>query len=654
MKAKRIKKSDLTKGSVSIMLAVLMLPVYTFAGVVVDGTRVSSAGQMTSGAVDLTMNAALASYDDVLKSVYGLFAMSQNDEELNENLYSYFNQTISASPVANDQSDDEYMGQIAEFFSDPEKTDFDNLIKLQTDSFDAKPVENAVLSNPVVMKNQIVEYMKYSGPLSIGRGLITKLGVFGNFKKQNKAVQSKVKYEESLGDIQDLCEKVYNNVTEYNSYLNESGLSDISKTDSDIDSVLGHYRSASLSLALSSASSLEIPDIPDTKQISKEIKRSASQNGRSEIDEISTRIKEYIPYTKDEYGSISGGQSGFTDTVSQTDTLSSDEIAYVYNMHCVLYGEYSSFLKLIKLYDKYYDKLSDSEKESYKDEYGLFSKYNDIINGQINKAREIHTGWKDNADNEIRNAQNIIEEKRNAISKLNDSLKKTSDCLDKLEDKLSDAEKSGKTWADAISALSDGEVKSSMRSEFENSAGSLNKEDMKQFSDSVKSDIDGLKRLDEYLSGFTFDTSSRDFYICNYEDASESADTLMDECMHRPDGGVPGDYSQAGDEFKFYRYLADICRNKDTVESNTEGFMENMNSAGNTSKITEPDLSQAASSDISSVIDQDKLDSIFNSSSYDQSEEEYNVSDSKSSDEDDMLENQKDVMASTSDFLRKV
>ena len=652
MKTKRIKKSDLAKGSVSIMLAVLMIPVYTFAGVVVDGTRVLSAGQMTSGAVDLTMNAALASYDDVLKSVYGLFAMSQNEEELSDNLYSFFNQTISASDIEDDS--DDYISQIAEFFSDSGKSDFDNLIRLSTESFDASLVENAVLSNPVVMKNQIVEYMKYSGPLSIGRGLITKLGVFKDFKKQNKAVDTKVKYEESLGDIQDLCEKVFYNVSDYNSYLNESSISDINRTTSDIQRACEYYRSASHSLVLCSSSSLEIPETPDTTELNKEIKRSARENDRSKIDETSIRIQTYIPYTKDENGNITNDESDFITKILDAGALESNETGYVFNMHCLLHCEYLSFIQLNILYKKYYDELSDEEKQSYKDEYDLFSRYSGIIDSQINKARQIHSGWKENADNDLINAQSIFDEKRANVSKLIDYLEKTSNALDKLKDKVDDAEVKGRTWSDAISDLSDGEVKSSMQGEFENSAGSLNKDDINEFFDSINADITGIKRLDEYLSEFIFNTDQRDFYICNDTDAADSAEILFSECLSRPDGNVPGDYNQAGDELNFYRYLADMCKKKDEEESQTEGFMESMNSSGSSLNISEPDISQAYSSDISSMIDQEKLDSIFNSSLYEESEDEYNVSDSKSSDEDDMLENQKNILASTSDFLQNL
>ena len=65
------------KGSISIFLVIIMVPMMCLSGLIVDGSRVELAKASMSSAGDLTMNSALANYDTVLKDVYGLFAMSQ-------------------------------------------------------------------------------------------------------------------------------------------------------------------------------------------------------------------------------------------------------------------------------------------------------------------------------------------------------------------------------------------------------------------------------------------------------------------------------------------------------------------------------------------------------------------------------------------------
>ena len=71
-----------TKGAISIFLVLIMLPMFTCAGLIVDGARISAARTSVTGAGDLAMNAALSEYDEILKDVYGLFAMYVTTEEL--------------------------------------------------------------------------------------------------------------------------------------------------------------------------------------------------------------------------------------------------------------------------------------------------------------------------------------------------------------------------------------------------------------------------------------------------------------------------------------------------------------------------------------------------------------------------------------------
>lgn len=220
LKNKDVKKS---RASVCIFLSFLMLPIYSFAAVIVDAARVSSARQMVSCSADMTLNSGLAGYNDVLKTVYGLFAMSSTEEELQQNLSGYFYRTIENTALSEaDEKGKKYIDSIGSIFSDPSNADFDNLVRLTTDSFKASYIDGAVLSNPDVMKNQIVEYMKYIGPVRAGKGFITKLGVFKDFEKQSEAVEAKIEHNKSLGKITELCSKIYSGSFSYNKFIEET------------------------------------------------------------------------------------------------------------------------------------------------------------------------------------------------------------------------------------------------------------------------------------------------------------------------------------------------------------------------------------------------------------------------------------------------
>ena len=63
------------RGSISLFLVLIMLPMFILAGLVIDGSRISVAKTEVSGAGDLAMNAALSDYNQYLQEVYGLFGV---------------------------------------------------------------------------------------------------------------------------------------------------------------------------------------------------------------------------------------------------------------------------------------------------------------------------------------------------------------------------------------------------------------------------------------------------------------------------------------------------------------------------------------------------------------------------------------------------
>ncbi len=108
MKQKTKKK---IRGSITVLMVIILLPMMTLSSIIVDSSRINMARTMISSAGDLTMNTALANYDTILKDVYGLFAMSQNmsDEELADSLKTYFSKTLVSYGVVNEAESGEYV-----------------------------------------------------------------------------------------------------------------------------------------------------------------------------------------------------------------------------------------------------------------------------------------------------------------------------------------------------------------------------------------------------------------------------------------------------------------------------------------------------------------------------------------------------------------
>lgn len=210
-----------TQGSVSIMLCVLMLPMVLFSSLVIDTSRIYAAKTAINGAGDLAMNARLSEYDKVLYELYGIFASCDTETELKTAVTDYFRSTIERTLGDSDKND--IAGKITDSLLgvafDPKAGDsFDNLVSLSLNSdngFSLDGIPSSVLANPTVLKRQIIETMKYRGPVSIASTLLNKIGVFKNSGKQTEVFEKKIEYSTELDELTQLCLDTYRLIAGY-------------------------------------------------------------------------------------------------------------------------------------------------------------------------------------------------------------------------------------------------------------------------------------------------------------------------------------------------------------------------------------------------------------------------------------------------------
>ena len=153
------------KGGISIFLAIVLLPMLMFASIFVDMSRISLGKAVAASAGDLALNTALSSYDVVLKDMYGLFATSQNIDELLENLEGYYRKSIEPIGLSKDEKED-FVQQAMSLLR--ESTGNDNLLNMSLVDFKVNKPDTASVINPAILKSQIVEFMKYRGPINLG------------------------------------------------------------------------------------------------------------------------------------------------------------------------------------------------------------------------------------------------------------------------------------------------------------------------------------------------------------------------------------------------------------------------------------------------------------------------------------------------------
>lgn len=211
-------RPDGSHGSVTVFLTMILLPMLLLMITLTDYAKITVAKNQVSDAGELAANAGLSYYDEYLKDMYGLFAVSKDTAELQEHLEDYFTATLEGAGVEENST---FLKDLKDIFSAAESTEdtYLGLIQLEKQSFSVEEMKGANLTNASLLNNQIMDYMQYRGPLVIAGGILDKINAFKDLKQETKVSQDKIKYEKNLSDIEKLCETAYKKINLYNDTL---------------------------------------------------------------------------------------------------------------------------------------------------------------------------------------------------------------------------------------------------------------------------------------------------------------------------------------------------------------------------------------------------------------------------------------------------
>lgn len=230
-----IKKNS-SKGSVTIFLTMILVPMLLLMITLTDYAKISVAKRQVSGAGDVALNAGLSYYDKYLQDMYGLFAVSKDVSELEKNLEIYFNNTLLGDGL---DTTDPFISKITSIITGSKDTDsaYMNLINLTSKEFELLPVDGANLANKELLNNQLMDYMKYRGPVVLAGGIFEKIMTFNGIKEENKAVQKKVEFEEELDRTGKKCKAAYDKINEYNEKINNFNIENIQNFEKEIKNI---------------------------------------------------------------------------------------------------------------------------------------------------------------------------------------------------------------------------------------------------------------------------------------------------------------------------------------------------------------------------------------------------------------------------------
>lgn len=165
----RYKKQN---GAVSVFLVIILVPCLLLASIFVDAGRLSLSKGMAQGSAELALNTLMTNYDYDLNDFYGMVVSCQTIEEFYDVSAAYFFRAMQSQNLTDDEK-----VLISQQFADVVGDDsiFDYLKVEEVNPASISAVDNANLENATMIKNQVVDFMKYRGAIVVAEEIIDRL-----------------------------------------------------------------------------------------------------------------------------------------------------------------------------------------------------------------------------------------------------------------------------------------------------------------------------------------------------------------------------------------------------------------------------------------------------------------------------------------------
>ncbi|MFI3170048.1 MAG: DUF5702 domain-containing protein [Faecalibacterium sp.] len=169
------RKKDGSPGFVCVFLAIVMVPCITFTCLFADLSRVQLSAALAESSADLALNNTLVNYDQELEQYYGLIASCQDMDEYYTTTSQFFTAMLKSQGLSDEETAlfDSYLKDIIAQYQGVDAVSF-----LATDiegDVTVEAVGDGLGDSAALIQDQIVEFMKYRGPIEITTGLVARL-----------------------------------------------------------------------------------------------------------------------------------------------------------------------------------------------------------------------------------------------------------------------------------------------------------------------------------------------------------------------------------------------------------------------------------------------------------------------------------------------
>lgn len=340
------------RGAVSIFLILVLVPCIAVSCIFVDLSRVELSKASAEASADLALNTLLTNYDADLSEYYGLIGSCQNIDDFYTVSAEYFLRTIQSQGL----DDDEILllsGVYANATSDD--TIYDLLkVESQTGASEMiEPVANANLGNPAMLKDAVVEFMKYRAPIELATTLIERLksagsGVddFMDAKENETLVEEKKEFFQAESNLLEALIHTYLAIQEYEKQVVGPPRIENPEMEADADQIdayrdiygkiheyavnyllnTGHLTGAysRVTYNINNYNTANIKDLPDVYSSTGKAEDGTTiyylngndlqtqiQAAQRAVDELNTAVNQYANATSDLMGKYPSDNSGY-------------------------------------------------------------------------------------------------------------------------------------------------------------------------------------------------------------------------------------------------------------------------------------------------------------------------------------------------------
>lgn len=211
---------DRSRGSITVMVTLMLIPTIFFTGFLTDLARIKLSSNQAVMVADNYGEAILTEYDYLLKELYGLFAISQNEEGMKaiEELQGYMQ--TSFDPTSNAITWDHLAGWTG-FLSG----DFEGCMpyKNANINLEYQLVENSALSFPEVFSTQVGDFMRFRivqefMDSDVQDMLLDALEQGQNAEKDSIVLDAKTDFDDAVSKLMESMKNYYDVLKRINHY----------------------------------------------------------------------------------------------------------------------------------------------------------------------------------------------------------------------------------------------------------------------------------------------------------------------------------------------------------------------------------------------------------------------------------------------------